>query len=84
MNRIILLTALLLGCHAEESKPTYKQIVLWDGKPGYAVECPGGSFLECEELKGKLCPQGFNLDHDRDAYHASFTLRCREREILYK
>ena len=74
MFKLLLLTTLLLSCN--DPKPTFRQVTLWDGKPGFAVECPSGSFLDCEDVKGKLCPQGYNTDSDQ--YKIFFVLRCRE------
>lgn len=75
---------MLLACDAPfnnkaDNKPVVKPIVLHDGKPGFAVSCGGSRFVDCEEVKGQICPNGYQ-ESNHDSYRTDFIIRCHEKE----
>jgi len=58
-----------------DDSPKAKSIILHDGTSGFAIDCNGSKFVDCEEIQGKVCPNGY-VGYGGDSFRLQFVIKC--------
>jgi hypothetical protein len=77
----LILSISLLGLAACSAKPTFQDVKLGDGNPGFLMQCPPGmGQLTCLPYAEDHCDGEYNLLGANYGNHASlYLLSCKEK-----
>lgn len=76
---MVVIAVITLVFHASMIKwndsPKSKSVILHDGTQGFAIDCSGSKFIDCEEIHGKICPNGYTIS-SADTFRTQFIIKC--------